>query len=214
MQRLGPSALTAGELLAIFLRTGTQGASAIDIGKSLIQKHGSLSALGRLHIEDLRREHGLGLAKACQLAAAFELGLRASRENLKNVPLDTPSNIYEFFRPQLQYSNTEQLLVGTLTSKLHLRRVTQVSSGTATFTPALIRDVLRPALIEQAPAFVVVHNHPSGDPKPSQSDDTFTCDLAKAARLFNLTLADHIIIGHPSTDRDAYYSYLEHDNIH
>ncbi len=214
MQRLGASALSAAELLAIFLRTGTQGASAIDIGRDLIAKHQNLSSLGRLKIDDLKNEHGLGLAKACQLAAAFELGLRASRENLQNTPLDTPKRIEQYFSSQLQYRNTEVLMVATLTSKFHLRRVIEISHGTADGTLSFVRDVIRPALIDQAPAFLVIHNHPSGDPTPSTADQHFTKRLNEAADLFHLTLADHVIIGRSNHGHKGYYSFRENNRLH
>lgn len=213
MQRLGATALSSSELLAIFLRTGTAGASAIEIGRRLIQKHGSISNLGRLHIEDLRREHGLGLAKACQLAAAFELGLRASRENLQETPLNSPERIYHYFRHDLQYRNTEALIVATLSKRLHLKRTVEISTGTADFTAAVVRDVIRPAIIDQAPAFLVLHNHPSGNPTPSSQDDQFTKDLNEAAALFHLTLVDHLIIGTPRDGINGYYSYQENHKL-
>ncbi len=209
MQRLGAAALSGAELLAIFLRTGTAGASAIEIGRQLIHKYGSLSALGRLSIEDLRQEHGLGLAKACQLKAAFELGLRASRENLQSKPLDSPEAIYDYFRRDLEFRNTETVIVATLNTRFQLRRWVEISKGTANSTTAVIRDVIRPALIDQAPSFLVIHNHPSGNPTPSSADDRFTRELVKAADLFRLTLADHLIIGRPLDGRKGYFSYQE-----
>lgn len=209
----GPGTLSSAELLAIFLRTGTTGMSAVEIGRHLIHKHRSLGALGRLDLKELTQERGLGPAKACQLLAAFELGKRAARENLSQEPLNTPDLIYSYFRAQMEFRKTETLLVATLNSRLHLIRSVTISIGTADATPSVIRDVVRPALIDQAPAFVVMHNHPSGDPSPSRADQLFTTRLREASDLLNLTFIDHLIIGRPQNGKDPYYSFAENDFI-
>ena len=105
MANLGAGALSNEELLAIFLRTGTKGSSAIEIGRQLITKHGSVAALAKLDLHELCKEHGLGLAKACQLQAAFELGSRAVREGSKSTPLKNSQNIYDFLALQLLWKN-------------------------------------------------------------------------------------------------------------
>ena len=213
MANLGAGALSNEELLAIFLRTGTKGSSAIEIGRQLITKHGSVAALAKLDLHELCKEHGLGLAKACQLQAAFELGSRAVREGSKSTPLKNSQNIYDFLAPQLAHLPTEKLFVLSLDSRLNLIRMRELSSGTTSSTVANIRDVLRPVIIDQAHAFIIAHNHPSGDTTPSTHDQTFTSNLSKAARQMELPLIDHIIIGRPLDGAAPYFSFFEHDRL-
>jgi DNA repair protein RadC len=213
MLRHGPAALSGDELLAIFLRTGTKGASAIKIGRQLIQKYGSLAALGSLDVEQLSKEHGLGLAKSCQLMAAFELGSRAVRETIYKVSLSSPQEIYQHLAPILGTQRTETLYVLTLDNRLQLKRMVEISRGTTNQTLAHPRDILQPVITDSADAFIVAHNHPSGQPLPSRSDDRFTNSLIKAAELFQVRFVDHLIIGKPVNGAQPYYSYREESEL-
>lgn len=213
MLRLGPSSLGDDELLAIFLRTGVPGENAIAIGRRLLDNHAGLPGLARTDIPILSKEHGLGPAKACQLAAAFELGVRLARRNLDRAQLENPQQIYEFMAPQMRSLKTESLRVLALDSRLCCQQVYEVTHGTSNQTLAMIRDVLRPVILSQAPSFAVVHNHPSGDPTPSRGDLLFTKELQQAAELFQLQLADHVIIGHPRSDGEPYYSFAENKRL-
>ena len=209
MARLGAGALGDDELLAIFLRTGLPGENAIAIGRRLLNNHGGLPGLARAEIAMLANEHGIGLAKACQLAASFELGKRLARRNLDLVELTSPDDIYKFMAPQMQSLRTESLRVLVLDNRLRCLTVCEISKGSSNQTEALIRDVLRPVLLHQATCLAVVHNHPSGNPSPSASDIDFTKRLQKAAELFELSLADHVIIGSPSSTHDSFYSFKQ-----
>ncbi|MGJ8696272.1 MAG: RadC family protein [Verrucomicrobiaceae bacterium] len=213
MLRHGPGALSGEELLAIFLRTGTKGASAIEIGRQLIRKYGSLSTLGSLDIAQLSKEHGLGLAKSCQLLAAFELGARAVRETIHTIPLSSPKEIYTHLAPIIGNLKTETLYVLTLDTRLHLKRMVEISRGTTNQTIANTRDILSPVIIDQADAFVIAHNHPSGQPLPSGADDRFTKALLDAAKLLDVNLVDHLIIGKPVNGARPYYSYREESDL-
>ena len=209
MAALGAEALSNEELLAIFLRTGTKGASAIEIGRQLIQKHGGIVPLARIDLKDLCKEHGLGLAKACQLQAAFELGSRAARESSSAVTLSSSLAIYHFLAPQLAHLPNEKLLILTLHSNGRLIRMRELSSGSTNQTVASISEILRPVLIDQAPNFVIAHNHPSGEPTPSEPDRLLTKNLAEAAHTMGLHFLDHLIIGRPTDSRQGYYSFAE-----
>ena len=111
MAAFGAGALDNAELMALFISTGTKGRSAIDIGRALLSRYGSLAAVGMMPVAELAKEKGLGLAKASKLVAAFELGSRVSREQSRELPLDTPTLIYETFGPQLCHLAHEQVLV-------------------------------------------------------------------------------------------------------
>ncbi len=209
MAALGAGSLANEELLAIFLRTGTKGASAIEIGRQLLRKHGGLVALARLDLKELCKEHGLGLAKACQLQAAFELGVRAARDGSNSITINSSSSIYHLLAPQLAHLSSEKLLVLTLHGNGRLIRTRELSSGSSNQTVASISEILRPVLIDQAPNFAIAHNHPSGDTTPSGPDKSLTRNLAKAAHTMGLTFIDHLIIGRPIDGTQGYYSFAE-----
>lgn len=213
MLRYGPSALSDPELLAIFLRTGIKGQSAIKIGRNLLQKYGSLSGLGSLGIKHLSGEHGLGLAKSCQLLAAFEMGARAAREAIQKTPLTNPSEIYNYLAPLLGHLPVEHLYVLTLDSRYHLKRMIQISSGTTNQTVAHVRDILEPVIVDRADAFIVAHNHPSGNVAPSAANNNITTRLKRLARSLDVTFSDHIIVGKSINDAQPYYSYFEESQI-
>ncbi len=203
----GPEALSNAELMALFISTGTKGRSAIDIGRELLAKHGSMHSLGNLSVAELAKEKGLGMAKASKLAAAFELGARVARERLRDVPLDTPELIYEFFAPQLRHLSTEQVICATLDVKLRHTSTTIISQGGLSETAAHPRDILRPVIARGAYGFIVVHNHPSGDASPSQADERLTQLLQEAARLMQVTFLDHVIIGRAIKDQAPFFSF-------
>lgn len=209
MARLGSGALSDEEILAIFLRTGVKGESAVAVGRRLLNKFGGLPGLARADIPLLSQERGLGLAKACQLAAAFELGKRLARRSLDRIELAHPEQIAEFMGPQMQSLRTESLRVIVLDNRLRCLTIEEVSLGTNNQTLAMTRDVLRPVIVHQSHCFAVVHNHPSGDPSPSRADFHFTKKLVEAAQLMDLQLNDHVIIGHPNTHADSYYSFAQ-----
>ena len=204
---LGPAALDNAELMALFISTGQKGRSAIDIGRDLIAKYGSMSALGGLPVSELCKEKGLGLAKASKLAAAFELGTRVAREQMHDVPLDTPDLIYNFFGPQLRHLTQEQVVVATLNARLRHISTTVISVGTVSDSSAHPREILRPVITRGAFGFLLVHNHPSGDPSPSRADEVITRTLIEAAALMQVTFLDHVIIGRLAPGRLPYYSF-------
>lgn len=209
LARFGPAALDHAELLALFIRTGTKGRSAIQIGRDLLAKHGSIAALGRLPVSLLAKEKGLGLAKASQLAAAFELGARIAREEVHQTPLDSPERIYDFLAPQLGHQTQENAVVILVDTRLHHLATVPVSLGTVNETIVHPRDILRPVITQGAYGFILAHNHPSGDPRPSGADETFTRRIQEASTLMQIRFLDHVIIGRPSPVRAAWYSFRE-----
>ena len=205
----GAAALDHAELLALFLRTGAPGRSAIDIGRELLTCHRSLAALGRLDVDQLAELPGVGLAKACQLAAAFELGARVAREALQSAVLDSPEAIHKHLAPELNHLPHESLRVILLDTRLQHAGCHEVSKGTVNETVAHPRDILRPVLLCVAYGFVLVHNHPSGDPSPSQADRELTRRVRDAAALMQVRFIDHLIIGKPAPGRPPWFSFRE-----
>ncbi|BDS07695.1 hypothetical protein NT6N_27350 [Oceaniferula spumae] len=208
LARLGASAISDAELLAIFLRVGVKGSSAIEVGRKLLQKHGSLTELGGMSVKELSKEHGLGPAKAAQLLAAFELGARCANEKMRRAPMNSADAIYEAVSPRLAHERKEHVLIVLLDTKLRGVRTIELSKGNTDTALCEPRDVMHHLLLNQCPAFVLVHNHPSGDPTPSRADMTLTRRISEASKLMSIRFVDHLIVGRPSDDRtEPFYSF-------
>jgi len=206
---LGAEALSDSELIAILLRTGMQGANAIDVARQLLAEYKSLSGLARCSVKELSKIKGVGLAKAVQLAAAFGLAARLARESLVRHRLDTPELINELLGAELRALGRESLRTVLLDTKFHLIRVEEISHGSLNESLAHPREVFRPALIYSAFAVILVHNHPSGDPAPSSADHQLTRRLAQCAEMLQIRLLDHVIIGTGDNGRQPYFSFKE-----
>jgi len=205
----GAAALTSPELIAILLRTGRRGANAVEVARQLLEKYGSLTGLTRCTVDELRKVKGIGPTKAVQLVAAFGLGHRLARETLSKQKIDSPELVNELVGPEMRRLRKESLRVILLDTRYHLIRVEEVSIGSVNESIAHPRDIFRPALVSSAYAVIVVHNHPSGDASPSQTDHSLTRRLAEAAELLQIKLLDHIIIGAPSEGNPGYFSFKE-----
>jgi DNA repair protein RadC len=205
----GAAALTDPELIAILLRTGLPGANAVEVARQLLERYGSLSGLSRCTVKEIASIRGIGAAKAIQLVAAFGLGQRLANERLSRQKLDSPELVHDLVAAEMRTLHKESLRVILLDTRYHLLRMEEVSLGSVNESIAHPRDVFRPAVISSAYAVIVVHNHPSGDPSPSQSDHSLTRRLAEAAELLQIKLLDHIIIGAPAEGRLPYFSFKE-----
>ena len=205
----GASALADSELIAILLRTGITGANAIEVARDLLKQHGSLRGLSRCGVDELAKIRGVGFAKAVQLAAAFDLGNRLARETLAYQKIDSPDLVNELVGGEMRMLRKEAMRVILLDTRYHLIRVENISSGTVNESIAHPREIFRPALIASAYSVIVVHNHPSGDPSPSQADHSLTRRLAEAAELMQIKLLDHVIIGAQADNRPGYFSFKE-----
>lgn len=207
--KLGAGALSDSELVAILLRTGVPGANAVEVGRQLIQRFGSLSDLSRACVNDMARIKGVGPAKAVQLAAAFGLATRVARESLIRTPMDRPELVYELLGAEMRQLGKESLRVVLLDTKLRMLRVEEISLGSLNECLAHPRDIFRPAIAHNAYGFILVHNHPSGDPSPSEADRRLTIRISEGARLLQVSLFDHIIVGTPAPGRLPYFSFRE-----
>jgi DNA repair protein RadC len=205
----GASALTDPELLAILLRTGVAGTNVIEVARKLLQEYGSLGELSRCTVDELSKIRGVGFAKAAQLVAAFGLGQRLARETLTKRKLDSPELVNELVGTEMRMLRKESLRVILLDTRYHWIRTEAISLGSINESIAHPRDIFRPALIASAYAVIVVHNHPSGDASPSQTDHNLTRRLAEAAELLQIKLLDHIIIGAPAERSAGYFSFKE-----
>ncbi|MBM3823601.1 MAG: JAB domain-containing protein [Verrucomicrobia bacterium] len=196
LARLGSDALRNSELLAILLRTGLRGQSAVQLGDALLVKFGTLDALARSSLEDLQSVRGIGRDKAVALKSAFTLARRLVQEQGGEPPLlDTPASIADWLREENRGYEVEHFQIVMLNTRRRLIRVEKISQGTLDTILVHPREVFRAAILAQASAVVLVHNHPSGDPTPSEADIRVTRDLIRAGQLLKIEVLDHVILG-------------------
>ena len=195
----GAQALSPAELIAILVRTGLRGVNAVEIGKQLVCKFGSLGAMARASVDDLQCIRGIGRDKAVTLVAAFTLASKMAEELQRESPvLETPEAVAGLLREQNRLKEVETFQILLLNTRRRLIRVEQVSQGTLDTILVHPREVFKSAIAARAAALVLVHNHPSGDPTPSEADIKITRDLIRAGQLLKIEVLDHIIIGQPS----------------
>ena len=205
----GANALTNAELIAILLRTGYSGRNVVDVAKDLLARYKTLTALSRCSVEEISEIKGIKGVKAIELVTAFQLGHRIAHEQLAEQKIETPELVYDLLGAEMRSLQKESLRVVLLDTRYRLLRVEEVSRGSLNESIAHPREVFRPAIIAAAYAVIVVHNHPSGDPSPSQSDHSLTRRLNEAAELLQIKLLDHVIIGAPADGRAPYFSFKE-----
>lgn len=197
----GADALSTAELVAILLRTGTQGESVMDIAQKLLAKHASLEDLARASWQELLCK-GLGRDKAVTLLAAFTLARRMAREIKREMPLlDAPDAVASLVREESRLAGVEQFRVVLVNTRRRLISVAKISEGTLDTILVHPREVFRPAIVGSAAAVILVHNHPSGDPTPSEADIKVTRDLIRAGQLLKIEVLDHIILGNRTQER-------------
>jgi DNA repair protein RadC len=175
----------------------------------LLAHYGSLSALSRCTVREIAAFPTIGERRATRLVAAFTLAPRMARERYARRKVDSPELVYDLLAHDMRQLHKESLRVILLDTRYHLLGTEEVSLGSVSESIAHPRDVFRPAIIASAYAVIVAHNHPSGDPSPSQSDHSLTRRLAEAAELLQIKLLDHVIIGAPTEGRQGYFSFKE-----
>lgn len=195
LQNQGASALREAELLAILLRTGISGMSAVDLAEILLKKFQGLDGIAQANLQDLAKIKGVGLAKAIHIKAAFEMGARLRRQLVQQQKIDSPALVYELLGEELNVLQYESVRVILLNAKRHLISIEEVSRGLLDQTLIHPREVFSSAIARRAHALVLVHNHPSGDPSPSAADFQITQTLLEASQILEIMLFDHVIIG-------------------
>ncbi len=208
LARLGPRGLSDAELLAILLRNGTRGQSALELGRRiLLGADHDLNELGRRQLQDLTRTAGVGPVKAMQLLAAFELGRRREAAPGREKPLLSDSgSCFRYLRPRLADLHHEEFHLLCLNRANRLLGAHVISRGGTTGTVADAKTIFRKALQHgSVTSLVLAHNHPSGQAHPSAADVRLTGKLGRAARQLDLHLLDHVIVA-----GDRYYSFADH----
>ncbi|MFH0729478.1 MAG: DNA repair protein RadC [Pseudomonadota bacterium] len=204
MLRKGPGALSNSELLAILLRTGTKGISAVELAHRIIQKFGTFRNMSHTDIRDWKEFKGLGAAKLAHIKAALEIGRRFREDEVLNMKLKISAapDVVDILRPHLRDLKTEISKVVYLDSDNRIIDIGDSASGTVNRAMPFVREIIHSALQKFAAAIVCVHNHPSGNTTPSVEDKNFTMDLSAAGKLMGIKVLDHIIIG-----GDSFYSF-------
>lgn len=197
--------LDDAELLALILGTGTRDEDVHALARRVLSELGTADQLARRSLAEVRAVRGLGEGKACRLAAALELGRRSLAEPVRvGRPLGSSRDVVAALRARLVPEEVEHFLVLTVDSRNRLVRLTTIAIGSVTYCPVAPADVLRAVIRDAAPAFLVAHNHPSGDPTPSPEDHELTRRLSAAAALLGLRLLDHVIVA-----RGGAFSFLD-----
>ena len=192
----GPEALADAELLALQLGSGTRGRSALDVAREVLAAYGSLAEIAGREVAELAQLAGLGPAKAARLVAAFEMTRRLrARTPGTRVILSGPAEVYAAFAPLMEDLPREVFRVALLDAQNGLLRDRVISEGTLSASLVHPREVFMPAILESAASVILLHNHPSGDPSPSREDIRLTHQLVEAARLLDLRIHDHMVIG-------------------
>lgn len=203
----GAGSLSNTELIALLLRSGTHGKNVLEVAMSLLHDvGGSLTSLSSMSVEKLCSYEGIGMGKALTLLAAVELGRRSCSEGsvFDKVSLNTPGLIYEMMLPRLKGLDHEECWVIYLNRANYLIASEKISSGGHDSTVIDIRYILRKALERQASAVILVHNHPSGSPRPGTADMRETAALKKALDTIGIALLDHVIVAD-----DCFYSFSD-----
>jgi len=196
LAQLGERALNISELLAILLRVGVAGMSAVELGGELLGQFEGLRGLHAASFDELREVRGMGLAKAAQIKAAIELGYRMQQESEVSKPRFTePGHVNKYMAHLLAGKMQEELWVLALTTRNKLIRKQQLYKGTINHSSARMAEIMEIPIRARAAAIILVHNQPSGDSKPSAEDLRFTEELVRAGQLMDIGVLDHIIIG-------------------
>jgi DNA repair protein RadC len=195
LRAAGAAALSHQELVAILLRTGSARQSAIAQAGSLVRQFKSLSGIYRASFDELCAVPGLGEAKAAQLKAALELGLRLAREAPEERTLvRSAEDVANLLRTEMSLLDQESVRCVMLDTRMRVMGIEEVHRGSVHTTHVRIAEVFRPAIRANATHMVLVHNHPSGDPTPSAPDITLTKGIIEAGKLMDIELQDHIVI--------------------
>lgn len=206
----GAEALTNAELLAILIGGGTTKKSAVELMQEVLHDCGdTLRGLNHMTLHDLLRYNGIGEAKALTIIAAAEIGKRRMMEDSRQIPqMRTGADVLKFMSPIIQDLNHEESWAMLLNNNARILHLSHLSTGGLTETTVDVRMLLKEALLHDATCFILVHNHPSGNMRPSRYDEELTQRLNRAAQAINLRMIDHVIV-----TEGEYYSFSENGKI-
>jgi len=204
LKKHGADVLSSSELLAIVLRQGSKKENVLVMANKLLMNY-NLDVLSKLSISELKKNFGVGEAKACQIVACFELGRRMASFNHKNkVEINSAEDIGKLFLPKLSPLKKENFKVVYLDSRKRMIKEETIFIGSLNASVVHPREIFEPAITEGVAAIILLHNHPSGDPTPSEDDLEITKQIVSSGKILGIEVLDHVIIG-----RNSYYSMRE-----
>lgn len=222
LQRFGAEALSAQELLALIIGRGVSGRSVMTIAQELMARFGNARGISEATIEELSKVKGVGLAKAAQLKACFELGKRKELETeygYEDYDIKNPQIVVKAIRARIKDMKKEHFMLMILNTRNKIVRIENISVGTLNASLVHPREVFNKAIAHAASSVVIAHNHPSGDPEPSEEDLKITRRLIEAGKILGIEVLDHIIIGkhtvksaitgHSKPEKEGYCSLKE-----
>ncbi len=204
----GPKSLTDAELLSIIIKSGTKELTSLEVARELLLAgQGNLLTLYELPVEQLCRFPGIGKVKAIQLKAVAELSVRiAETKRGYQMQLKMPSSVAAYYMERMRHRKTEALMGAFFDAKCAFLGDAEISVGSVSSAYVHPRDIFRQALERNAVFLIMLHNHPSGDPYPSEDDRQITARITECGAMLGITVEDHIIIGD-----NRYFSFREHD---
>ncbi|MFA5073052.1 MAG: DNA repair protein RadC [Nitrospirota bacterium] len=191
----GAGVLSDAHLLAVIIRSGKAGRTAVDLGRELLEHFGSLSCIEQASIKEICAIQGIGPAKAAEIKAAIELGRRYQKPKLAGTSFCSSQDVACYYRPRMKELKQETFRCALLDTKNRIIREEVVSIGSLSASLVHPRDSFKAAIRESAAAVIFIHNHPSGDVKPSQEDMLLTKRLVQAGDVLGIQVLDHVIIG-------------------
>lgn len=193
---VGAEALSNAELLAIILKTGTKEETVLQVAQNvlMLDNDNSLFNISKLDVKQLMEVKGIGITKAVQIKAVFELAKRISKPKIQRSKIKCSNDVYELLKHECVNETKEKMFVISLDIKNYVIKLTRIATGGTTKVSVSMGEVLSEPVKLQASAIILVHNHPSGDTKPSNADIDFTYRLCEASNILSIDLLDHIII--------------------
>ncbi len=209
LQKFGPEALSAQELLALVIGRGIPKKSVMNIAQELLARFGNIKAISQASIEELSQIKGIGLAKAAQITACFELGRREELEpELKHFDIKDPEAVVKAIRASIKDKAKEHFKLILLNPRNKIIGISTISIGTLNASLVHPREVFKDAITHSAASVVLAHNHPSGDPEPSEDDITITKRLIEAGKILGIEVTDHVVIS-----KSGFFSFKEKNLI-
>ncbi len=205
LQRIGVDNLSTQELLALIIEKGGKGQSVLTVAQNLLANFGNLNKMKNASIEELKKVKGIGFATACKLQAAFKLGEKAEMQITNyGEKIEGPESVFNLLKKKIGDKKKESFYILSLTTRNNLISVDKISTGTLSASLAHPREVFLPVIKNSASTVIIVHNHPSGDPQPSEDDLEITKRLAESGKILGIDVVDHIIIS-----KDNYFSFKD-----
>lgn len=195
LRKIGVDSLSIQELLALIIEKGKKGKNVLSIAQNLLAHFGNLAKIKEASIEELQKVKGIGFATSCKLKASFKLGEKVlSKHKRYGQKIETPEDIYNIFKNELGSKKKEHFRILSLNSRNRLININNVSIGILNASLAHPREIFSSAIKDSAFSIILVHNHPSGETKPSKEDIKITQKLIKAGKILDIKIIDHIII--------------------